>query len=350
LFISNPLQQVEISFYWPEYKAKIAITDKKALKDFIEKYEQGEDRPGLLREEDKYYEMVLKYKKGEKILYLDKNLNLYNPQSTNYKYSPYVVSFLTKTIYDLESAFFGKTINWWDFTEKFPKGASVKVRDIITGETFTIKRYGGLTHADVEPASEHDTEVLKRIYGNWSWKRRGVVVYLGNERYAASINGMPHGAGRIYDNEFRGHFCLHLEDSKVHKSWRVDPGHQLMIHKAAGKLPEFLDEASPEDLTGYMVAAVVSEDFLPIRYTSANPPDEELWKMLVEQIRFIQVNSLDEMAVNDDEYKVSADITIYRANSADFYRKTMDVVFTRDSFRNSWRLNFETLGPLLNPD
>lgn len=39
-----------------------------------------------------------------------------------------------------------------------------------------------------------------------------------------------------------------------------------MIHKAGGKLSELLDLAEPENLTEYVLAAIVSEDLLPIRY------------------------------------------------------------------------------------
>ena len=51
---------------------------------------------------------------------------------------------------------------------------------------------------------------MKEIYGEWSWERRAIIVVVGGRRIAASMAGMPHGAGLIKDNDFPGHFCVHF--------------------------------------------------------------------------------------------------------------------------------------------
>ena len=48
------------------------------------------------------------------------------------------------------------------------------------------------------------------------------------------MNGMPHGAGAIKDNDFDGHFCIHFYASRTHGGNRVDERHQNMVLKAAG--------------------------------------------------------------------------------------------------------------------
>jgi hypothetical protein len=78
-----------------------------------------------------------------------------------------------------------------------------------------------------------DSQILLSIYGGrWSWERRAVAVQLRNQYFAASINGMPHGGSTIPENNFRGHFCVHFLDSRLHLNGRTDPDHQNMIREA----------------------------------------------------------------------------------------------------------------------
>ena len=53
---------------------------------------------------------------------------------------------------------------------------------------------------------------MKTIYqGKWSWQRKAIIVELEDgRRLAASMHGMPHGAGAIRGNNFNGHFCVHF--------------------------------------------------------------------------------------------------------------------------------------------
>lgn len=344
----NPLLKMELSFVWPEYNGKLSIDNKQLLKDFIENFNNSETINGQLRDEDKYYKLNLNYKKNNLVLYMSKDLLIYNQEEDRLIYSPLLNSFLAEQIYVLEKAFFGEIKEWNEITNIFPRRTGVaEIRDLETGYTFTIKRFGGLTHADIEPLDEEDTAILKKIYGNWSWKRRAAVVTIDEKQYAASINGMPHGGGAIWDNEFKGHFCLHFLGSKVHASGKVDPGHQLMIYKAGGKLPELLDNASPSDLVSYILAAVISEDILPLRYSSLGVVDAELWEKLKERLRYLQINRLQEKIVDENRAYVNADVTVYYEKSGEYLKKNLTITFEQDEIRNSWRFDFNSLKDLL---
>ena len=117
-------------------------------------------------------------------------------------------------------------------SNKIPKGATFKVKDIKTGKVFTVKRWSGGNHIDAEPASASDTKIMKSIYGHWSWKRRAVLVKYNGHVYAGSMNGMPHGTQTISGNNFDGHFCIHFYGSKTHGSKKVDATHQSCVAEA----------------------------------------------------------------------------------------------------------------------
>lgn len=126
-------------------------------------------------------------------------------------------------------------LSWSEANVRFPVGTVARLVDVDTGQSFYIKRRGGQVHADSEPLTSDDTKVLRSIYGgSWSWDRRAVLVELGGEWVAGSINGMPHGQSSV-DNGFPGHFCLHFYGSKTHGGNRPCPDHQRMILYAAGR-------------------------------------------------------------------------------------------------------------------
>ncbi|MHB9095938.1 MAG: LysM peptidoglycan-binding domain-containing protein [Eubacteriales bacterium] len=137
----------------------------------------------------------------------------------------------------------GSLINWSKVQNIFNIGEVATVIDVNTGYTFKIKRKGGHNHADCEPFTASDSAVIKRLYGgSWSWDRRAIVVVVDGQNIAASMAGMPHGSETISDNKFSGHFDVHFYGSKTHGSEythshtpMVDPDHQAMVRKAAGR-------------------------------------------------------------------------------------------------------------------
>lgn len=130
---------------------------------------------------------------------------------------------------------YGEWLDWEYAAWIFDPGSEAVVKDLVTGKQFRVKRYGGSNHADCEPLTSADTEIMRGIYGgSWSWARRAVLVYTSNRVLAASMNGMPHGGEEILDNNFSGHFCIHFLNSRTHGTNVVDPEHQAMVQKAAG--------------------------------------------------------------------------------------------------------------------
>lgn len=128
-----------------------------------------------------------------------------------------------------------QAISWSTVNQLWKKEEVAKILDLETGKSFQTKRLYGYYHADVEPLTKKDTEIMKEIYGGkWSWERRAVVVQLKNLYIAASINGMPHGGQSIYDNDFDGQFCVHFLGSRIHQTGRVDRAHHEMIERASG--------------------------------------------------------------------------------------------------------------------
>ncbi|NLB91762.1 MAG: SH3 domain-containing protein, partial [Clostridiales bacterium] len=115
-----------------------------------------------------------------------------------------------------------------------PKGAVFTIKDVASGATFQAKRWSGGNHMDVEPVSQEDAETMKSIYGgSWSWKRRAILMKYNGHVYAGSMNGMEHGDDTISGNGMKGHFCIHMKNSKTHGSEKVDQEHQNMVAKAA---------------------------------------------------------------------------------------------------------------------
>ena len=126
-------------------------------------------------------------------------------------------------------------VPWEKANVLFPRGAVALVTEIKTGLSFEIKRYGGTLHADVEPLTRQDTEVMRRIWGGWSWARKPVVFEYDGYRIAASMNGQPHGREIVGNNGIAGHVCLHFLNSRLHCNRRLDPEHQQAVRAAVGK-------------------------------------------------------------------------------------------------------------------
>lgn len=118
------------------------------------------------------------------------------------------------------------------------KGARFTITDVKTGLSFRARRFGGWYHADSEPITASDTAIMKRIAGGkWSWNRRAIWVTYSGKTVAASMHCMPHMSNPTPSNQFDGHFCVHLLNSKVHETSKPCPRHQACVQAAykAGK-------------------------------------------------------------------------------------------------------------------
>jgi hypothetical protein len=136
----------------------------------------------------------------------------------------------------------GELLTWPEANKLFEQGMIVKVFDVASGQTIKVKRNYGHNHADVDPLTKDDTDIIRGLYGgSWSWDRRAVILEIDGKLVAASMNGMPHGNKIVNNNGFPGHFCIHFLGSKTHGSSYtrrgvpiVDEQHQAMVRKAAG--------------------------------------------------------------------------------------------------------------------
>lgn len=87
---------------------------------------------------------------------------------------------------------------WEKVNEIIPNKTVFTIIDVETGLSFQVQRRAGSQHADVQPLTKKDTQIMKKIYHDqWSWKRRAILVFIDQQMIAASMHGMPHGAGAL---------------------------------------------------------------------------------------------------------------------------------------------------------
>lgn len=216
---------------------------------------------------------------------------------------------------------YGDYLTWKEVKKVFPKKARVTVIDFDSRLSFRVQRRGGSNHADVQPLTAADTAIMKKIYkGQWSWKRRAVIVKLDNgQELAASMNGMPHGQGAIRENNFNGHFCIHFRNSKTHGSNKEDLAHQMMIWKAANILDQQLQLLPPQEIIKVFVTAIDQNEINIVRkliYYEGNL--EPLLKNL-ESIENIKINKITQAEGNT--FKV--DLRVVLKNSNQEFRKSV---------------------------
>ena len=126
-----------------------------------------------------------------------------------------------------------EAIEWSKGSHLFPKGTYAYIYDIQTGAIVHVYREGGTNHAELEPATAEDAAKLFAMGGGkFSWDSRPVILHAGGKYMAAAINTMPQDNQTIKDNNFPGHFCLHLPGSKTHGTDSVNVNHQAAIKYA----------------------------------------------------------------------------------------------------------------------
>ncbi|MGG1663218.1 hypothetical protein [Brevibacillus sp. NRS-1366] len=224
---------------------------------------------------------------------------------------------LEELVLAVEKVHYGQAVHWNQVKKSFGRMDYATVIDLETGEHFDIQRRAGSRHADVQPLTKNDTMIMKNIYqGKWSWKRRAILVEVDGIYYAASMHGMPHGAGAIKGNEFPGHFCIHFLGSSTHRRKEPDPSHSLMILKASGALAGTMMSALPEQLVGYFLTALHEHDdhamrmatdgfplptrlgfVVSVKKTKAIIPSDEVGPFLVEipvQVDYFTENGADQ--------------------------------------------------------
>lgn len=247
---------------------------------------------------------------------------------------------------------YGKPLPWEEARTLFPRFAVGQVYDVETGLSFQVQRRGGSQHADVQPITAADTLIMKEIFqGEWSWKRRAIIVETGRERIAASMNGMPHGSGQI-NNDFNGHFCIHFLNSRVHQSGKIDPAHQLMIWKAAGKPEKPFDEAGPDTVIVLVLTAIKQGDTALASLGILPEGAEYFWLFYTKAVGGMPEVDLDRM--EPDREKEEEERKYYRLKVSLYYPgekeriKKEGVVAVRRTSAGRWLLEGEGLKELLS--
>ncbi|WP_273850230.1 hypothetical protein [Guptibacillus spartinae] len=233
----------------------------------------------------------------------------------------------------------------WEKVDKvIPRKAIFTITDIESGQTFRVQRRAGSHHADIQPLTKEDTEILKDIYKEWSWKRRAVIVLHKGRTIAASMNGMPHGAGAL-DNGFNGHFCLHFLNSTTHKTPTPDPAHQLMILKAAGKLDEGIMSATPEQLVEIMMLAINNSDTTVLRKVLS----KNLTSQDYDSLSRLTVTkwTVHRSATTPHVHHLQAKVEVYIIDTGVIHT-TIKLTATKNPISNRWELESPSLLKIAN--
>lgn len=237
------------------------------------------------------------------------------------------------------ASFYGEFLDWEEADQQFPRYAKATVIDLETRLAFRVQRRAGDRHADVQPLTADDTEIMKTIYqGKWSWQRKAIVVELENgRRLAGSMHGMPHGAGAIRGNNFNGHFCIHFQNSTTHAGRRSDPAHQIMVWKAARQVDQQLKKLSPEEALRVFFTAVDQGETAVAARMLADDPASRL--LLARTVR-VDVLAADDIAKTAEQtYRVSLRFTFQDQKSE--HRQTVRVRLARQ--KAPWIIEPEAL-------
>ncbi len=130
----------------------------------------------------------------------------------------------------------GRLDEWSSVKASLAEGSVYTVTDCYTGETFGVVFSGGENHAEMELADEDQLAVFMHICGGeYNFLKRPVVVEIGGEQIAASLQCWPHGSDAIDANGMDGHFCVFFSGSLSGVGKLPDVEHNSNIMKAAGR-------------------------------------------------------------------------------------------------------------------
>ena len=228
---------------------------------------------------------------------------------------------------------------WEEVNKILPKFSKFTVMDVETGKKFKVQRRAGSHHADVQPLTSIETKIMKEIYeGKWSWKRRAIIVIHKGQWIAASMHGMPHGAGALQNN-FPGHFCIHFHGSTTHRTNFMDLSHKLMILKAAGKLKEYTGSADPYEIISAYITGYKQQDASII---SAFSLQEIEGRGDLKRIENINLNRMAILPVEDlaDELNIEVPVEIDMViQNQGGKRFNGNIYLVRFSHADAWKID-----------
>ncbi|GAE35801.1 cell wall-binding repeat-containing protein [Halalkalibacter akibai] len=134
------------------------------------------------------------------------------------------------------SARHGELLDWWSEARYvFSTGKTATITDFQTGRQFQVRHTMGGNHADSEPVTAQDAQIMREIWGgSFSWTPRAIIVEVDGRRLAAAMHSFPHGDQVIRDNNYNGHFCIHFLNSQRHSDGLIQDTMQTQVHIAAG--------------------------------------------------------------------------------------------------------------------
>lgn len=228
---------------------------------------------------------------------------------------------------------------WEKANTQVPRYAKFTVIDIDTNKQFRVQRRAGSQHADVQPLTKKDTKIMKGIYGgNWSWKRRAILVLYEDRLIAASMHGMPHGAGAL-ENDFPGHFCIHFIGSTTHRTDKMDLSHKLMVLKSAGELERFLQSVTINHLITAFIVGVKQHDRSIVSKTATK---YQSWEKIFANIDQVELKRLD--TINDNE--INGKLTMSLQAEIEWYIKdvgpkmlTVEIKLIRPTPFEQWKID-----------
>jgi len=310
---------------WPETVEIVSATELQELRREMPRWQSQNSTPPN-GEVMSYQLEIVWANQTVQTLYLTHDLRLFSASlTTEYLPPPRTSQLIGGLVQELKNGRFGQLLPWSEASRLLPRYGICTLVDLETGISWRAQRRAGSRHADIQPLTKADTARLKAAYGgSWSWDRRAVVVLVEDKQIAASINGMPHGAGAL-DNGFPGHHCLHFAGSTTHSKTRPDPAHQIMVHKAAGNLHQYLASLKPDELQVAMLAMAGQGDAAIVKLGILNPADDSDPSRLVRSISNIKIWHSQLGEVQAGSLTGTYNLSIYFRNDPREYRRTITI-------------------------
>ncbi|MEH7351070.1 hypothetical protein [Gottfriedia acidiceleris] len=239
----------------------------------------------------------------------------------------------------------------WEAVNKIiPKYSLFTVIDVESGKSFNVQRRAGSRHADVQPLTREDTRIMKEIYGgNWSWRRRAVLILADDNLIPASMHGMPHGAGSL-PNGFCGHFCIHFMGSTTHRTGKADLSHHVMILKAAGRINEYMNNLPPSQLLNVLFVTIKNRDKGLVKNISiSNQKNMKKELKKIEKIDAIQwtLPQTKELGANSIATEIPVEVNLFIKDRGRI-RTKLSFPLVRTSPFSPWKVNIDPLLSSIN--
>lgn len=232
---------------------------------------------------------------------------------------------------------------WEEVKKLIPLYSKFEVIDIASGQSFYVQRRAGRYHADVQPLTVADTKIMKEVYnGSWSWDRKAVIIQVDGRLIAASMHGMPHGAGALQNN-FPGHFCIHFYGSKTHIANKGDLAHQLMVQKAAGRLEQYLHSFSAKQVIDAFLVAIDQADKELLKLILSDDITLEKLEAEIHDIEDIKRVSSFEKSNPILVVEEIIDVSIY-SKTQGRKKETILMVLRKGALTDPWKISAITFG------